>query len=149
MGGETSPMERYFLMRRTIVSLILVLVVAASVSLPVQSQSPAKREIVADVAFEFYVGDTSVPPGKYSFSAPGGGSQGLTIRAVGGKAIVDVPVVTRLARQAGASKTNLVFDKTTDRSYLSEVWIPGVDGYLVRGTTGEHLHVVVDTEAAK
>jgi len=114
-------------------------------SMSAQAQSGGK-EAIAKVEFQFEVGDKTLPSGTYRVSQPVAGMGGVTIRAVEGDAKVTVPVITRLARTNNAardSQTIMVFDKVGDKSYLSEVWIPGQDGFLVRGTTEEHKHAVV------
>ncbi len=37
----------------------------------------------------------------------------------------------------------LVFDKVGDTYYLSEAWFPGLDGFIVHTTPGEHTHETV------
>ena len=73
------------------------------------------------------------------------GADNVMIRPSGGKDTTTVPVITRLTQRVGsaqATATSLVFDTVGDRSYLSEVWIPGREGYLVRATTEAHEHAL-------
>ena len=39
---------------------------------------------------------------------------------------------------------HLVFDKVGDTYLLSELWIPGKDGYLPQITKGAHEHIVLN-----
>jgi hypothetical protein len=39
-----------------------------------------------------------------------------------------------------------VFDRVGDERFLSEVWLPGEDGYLVRGTAAQHQHDIVNSK---
>ncbi len=39
---------------------------------------------------------------------------------------------------------HLVFDKVGDTYLLSELWIPGEDGYLLQITKGAHEHIVLN-----
>lgn len=41
------------------------------------------------------------------------------------------------------SFAGLVFDVVGDKNVLSEIWIPGVDGYLIQVSKGHHTHKVV------
>jgi hypothetical protein len=53
-------------------------------------------------------------------------------------------VITRLgATEPPAAEARLVFDKVGAVSYLSELWMPGSDGYLVHAAKGKHTHVSV------
>jgi hypothetical protein len=113
----------------------------------VHAQSPA-TEMVAKVGFEFTAGDTTFPAGTYRVTRHATGLGELKIAAVGGTDKGSVAVITRLAREMAADqekRTALVFDVVNGKSYLSEVWMAGQDGFLLRGTPDEHKHVIVKT----
>jgi hypothetical protein len=98
----------------------------------------------ANVGVKFSVAGKELPAGKYSFSRD---SAGGWINIEGpGKVALRVPVVTRLA--AGIHTTpkdaHLVFDTVGGNHYLSEVWVPNQDGYLLRTTKNKHEHAVLD-----
>lgn len=120
------------------VSVVLGAAVAALASIHASAGGMDRKEIVANVAFAFYIGDTSFPAGSYNVSAMNMGADSVMIRPSGGEGTTTLPVIMRLAQPVGspqATARSLVFDKVGDRSYLSEVWIPGRDGYLVRAIT--------------
>jgi hypothetical protein len=53
-------------------------------------------------------------------------------------------VLTRIAEpDPPASEAKVVFDKVGDVYYLSEVWMPGSDGFLLMATKEKHTHVKV------
>ena len=54
---------------RRFVSMVLGAAVAALASIPASAQGMDGKEIVANVAFAFYIGDTSFPAGSYNVSA--------------------------------------------------------------------------------
>jgi hypothetical protein len=39
---------------------------------------------------------------------------------------------------------HIVFDVVGDKHMLSEIWIPGEDGYLLLATKGKHGHKVIN-----
>lgn len=130
------------------VPMVFGLAVAATLPVAASEQGMNSTEIVASVAFEFNVGETTFPAGSYTISARDIGAETVEIRPSRSKDITTVPVITRLAQRARSAKkvaSSLVFDKVGDTRYLSEVWIPGREGYLVRGTTEGHEHVLVDS----
>ncbi len=101
------------------------------------------RALTAKVDFSFDVPGKTLPAGAYVVSYNSSNPDVLVIRS-DSKAEVMVPFVTRLAQLGGSADTaRLVFDKVGNKSYLSEVWIPGEDGFLLIGTKGKHSHVVV------
>jgi hypothetical protein len=108
----------------------------------IEAASPWKR---VDVPFAFRAGDTELAAGTYKILASNE-KGAVTIKLEGPTANAEVAVVTRLARTtASAATTNLVFDMFDGTRRLSEVWIAGEDGYLVRGNLAEaeHEHVIL------
>ena len=122
-------------------NLLVVLVLAA---VGAQAQAPQR----ANVPFKFYVGGSAFEAGTYYISEIAAGAR-LEIRDSNQKALAQIAVITRLApvgRSSGSLR--LVFDEITptDR-HLSEVWMPGKDGFLVRATSEKHEHAVVPPES--
>jgi hypothetical protein len=57
----------------------------------------------------------------------------------------DVPILSRMAGPGGnPSEPRIVFDKADGMLYLSELWLPGQDGFLFRYTVEKHTHVIVN-----
>lgn len=133
-------------MRKRFLSLIVALSVAMiAVSFSAYAQSKAS-EMVAKVSFDFKAGDTSLPAGSYKFTRRSTNAPSIVISPEKGGESTIVPVITRLAQRSQASagtSGNLVFDNIGGTHVLSEVWIPGQDGFLVRATTEEHQHDIV------
>ncbi len=106
------------------------------------AQAPALR---ANIPFQFTVEGKSLPAGQYEF-IPSGNAE--TIRVVDQEKGLSSAalVVTRLG--AGIHTTpkdaHIVFDKVGDTYFLSELWIPGIDGFLLHSTRGKHEHKTVD-----
>jgi len=102
------------------------------------------RSLVAKVDFSFGVPGKTLPAGTYVVSYDSSNPAMLVIRSRDNKAEAMVPFVTRLAQLGTpADIARLVFDKVGNESYLSEVWIPGEDGFLLIGTKGKHSHTIV------
>ncbi len=103
---------------------------------------PAKnfQPHVIETTFPFDVGGKTVPAGKYEVeqTAP----TLLVFRPASGKgAIIEAPVLTRLARPLTPITTPyVIFDKVNDSYFISEVWLPAEDGFLLGGIKEEHTH---------
>jgi hypothetical protein len=123
-------------MRKHLVLVAMLLLSTALVS--VAQDFPT---VVADIPFSFTAGGKTLPAGQYQF---GEGSLGkeMVIRGENTKADVIAPVVTRLGERPG-DQAEVVFDKVENDYYLSELHIPGMDGYLFKGAPGKHTHVRV------
>ena len=97
----------------------------------------------AKIDFAFSVGNKVLPAGEYVFTKD---EQVQAFRIQGaGKTGDVVNIITLLSREVGANPKGaaLVFDTVGDKYILSEIWIPGIDGYLVQVTKGAHTHKVV------
>ena len=102
----------------------------------------AAEEIMSvSVSFDFAVEGATLPAGTYGVVVDSSrGSVALRDDRTGN--ITRLSVVTRVA-DVGRNKAYLVFDKARGSYSLSEIHIPGMDGYALAGATGEHEHVKV------
>lgn len=103
-------------------------------------QMPA---INAKIDFPFTVAGKALPAGPYSFVRD---ASALVFRVSGeGKNAAVAEILTRLTAELQPTPQNahLVFDKVGETCILSEIWIPGEDGYMVALTKGPHQHKVV------
>jgi len=118
-------------------SLLVTLVLAAGFAFA----QPAQK---VNVPFNFTIGNNHLTPGTYSFATMAAATR-LEVRDSSQKVVSVTPVITRLARsgKATSSAPRLVFDTVAEEHFLSEVWIGGTDGYLVRATAEKHEHAVV------
>jgi hypothetical protein len=96
--------------------------------------------IKTNIEFPFTVAGMVLPAGAYHFER---NEAATAFRVQGeGKNGVNVMIVTRLGGEIHTTPqdTHLVFDKVGDTYLLSEIWIPGEDGYLLLATKGRHEH---------
>jgi len=120
-------------------SLLLTLVLATGFAFA----QPAQK---VSVPFKFTIGDTHLPAGTYYFVTVAAAAR-MEVRDSGQKVVSQIPVITRLAKTGKSSTAaRLVFDTVADERFLSEIWIAGTDGYLVRATGEKHEHVHVPPE---
>ena len=103
----------------------------------------AASSVFVDTPFSFMAKDTTMPAGRYEIR-PDSDMTNLVIRSSGGSGgrTVTVPVIERLA-DTGAKESRVVFDKVEGKRYLSEVHIPGMDGFLVGIAKGKETHEVL------
>ena len=135
-------------MKQRFASVVVLSFALLAVSLSTHAQA-SDNVIAAKVAFAFHVGDKLYPAGSYQVTRRFELSKELMIRADKGGDSSPISVITRLAATKHgehATSGNLVFDRVGDERFLSEVWLPGEDGYLVRGTAEEHQHDIVESK---
>jgi hypothetical protein len=97
-----------------------------------------------NISFQFTAQGKVLPAGDYAFTPSG---QQHTINVLGpNKQEVLAPVITRLAGEMHTTPADahVVFDKVGETYFLSEIWIPGSDGYVLRTTKEKHEHRVVN-----
>ncbi len=127
-------------MRKQVLAAVVVAVFALVLA---GSLAWAASAIAVDIPFSFIVKDKEMPAGRYEIRTEGGDERELAVRSKEGGGQVLVQVIERLA-DTGAKQPKLVFDKMADgKSYLSEVHIPGRDGFLVGIAKGRETHVTV------
>jgi hypothetical protein len=99
----------------------------------------------ANIPFAFAAAGKTLPAGQYDFVRDtsdevikvAGPVKGPTVQAM---------VITRLAggMHTTPQDAHIVFDKVGEKYFLSEVWIPGVDGFLLHTTKEKHEHRIQD-----
>jgi hypothetical protein len=146
--GDPSPLGQKELMRMGFKKLasLLILCCVAAVGATVLAQAGGPREVVSEVGFEFSVGDKTFPAGTYHFVQPTSKSLVLVMRHADGGHSAKVEILARISRADNRpSGGHVVFNVSGDEGgrYLSEVWLPGQDGFLVQGTPEEHDHLTV------
>jgi hypothetical protein len=117
-------------------AMVFVFVVSAAVTY-------AQEGAVADIGFKFVAAGKTMPPGKYDLTINSDRSA-FTLAPDGKGAGVILVAMTRLAApESPSSDTRFVFDKVGDNYFLSEMWLPGEDGYLFYAAKEKHTHQVV------
>ncbi len=130
---------------KTKIALALGFIALLGLAAGFAGQSTAES-IKTKIDFPFTVGGKALPAGEYDFSAINNDQQ---FRVQGeGKNTALVNVITRLAGEMHTTPqdAHLVFDVVGDTYTLAEIWIPGVDGYVVQVTKGAHTHKVVNVQ---
>ncbi len=124
---------------------ILISVSILGLLLAASGSAQMVQAVKAKIDFAFTAKGKVLPAGQYTltYDAPTD-----TIRVVGSAkgAEVLMPVETRLAgaMHTTPADSHVVFDKVGDKYFLSELWIPGNDGFLLYMTKGKHEHAVVN-----
>jgi hypothetical protein len=100
----------------------------------------------ANVPFAFNVEGKTLPAGQYEFIPDTDTGSMRVIPAAGKGPAVLTLVMTRMAESihTTSNDSHVVFDKVGDVMTLSEVWIPGQDGFMLHLTKGKHEHRVVN-----
>jgi len=106
----------------------------------------SERGVTVKIPFQFVAGEATLPPGDYRIERDVANPTVLRVLGPDGKnSGVVLFVVTRLAPVGRSGYSSCVFDKIGSKRYLSEVWMSGQDGFLVKSTKEKHEHAVIDS----
>jgi len=99
--------------------------------------------IKATTDFSFMVGSKTLPAGAYEFVRDEN-AQSFVVRGGGNSAVI--AVITRFARELHTTPqdAHVVFDVVDGNYMLSEIVIPGQDGYMLLATKESHEHKVMN-----
>jgi hypothetical protein len=119
-------------------------VAAAVLAVLAWSGTSAVAQVTASatvtIDFAFTASGKEMPAGEYLVRTEPGR---VTVSPMGAsKEAVIMPVLTRLGRHDDDSFPELVFDKLGGKFLLSEVWVPGADGFMLLATAVEHDHAI-------
>ena len=95
-----------------------------------------------DIGFSFHAAGRVLPAGSYRI-APGAADSIIVESEKVAADRVILPIITLLGRHDLDREPELIFDKLNGQLHLSEVWLPGRDGYCLLTTKGPHEHHVV------
>ena len=123
-------------MKKYLAAVLLVLVSTAAFAAAQEASA-----VTANVPFAFLVGTKSFPAGMYEFTASDNLGEIKVLNLKGRDAAI-APVITRLSPKS-EDEAAVVFDVAGADHYLSEIYVPGLDGFLVKGSPSKHTHVTV------
>jgi hypothetical protein len=114
-------MEKEVIKGFTMLLLIVVLAFATAVA---SANAQSSKKVVADIPFEFVVGDQAMESGEYTLRANGTQGNALIIQSMDAKssAIRLTNAIERPRSQGHSTKARLVFHRYGQRYFLAEVW---------------------------
>ena len=118
--------------------VLLIGLAFVATTIPAQGQASSTR-VAADVPFNFIVGDSRLPAGKYMISELTSGRDALKINARDLQTSV-IRLSNSIERSRGKNVAKLVFHRYGDSYFLAEVW--GADRYgrqLAKSSQERHL----------
>jgi hypothetical protein len=127
-------------------SFLCVLAMGVAVLLVAGSVAWAFDPVYVEVPFDFMVRGKQMAAGRYEVMATDLQAEVLVVKNVKTGAVADATVMTRLADTEGKEAT-AVFDKAEGKYYLSELHVPGMDGFALPGAVGKHDHTKIKSEA--
>jgi hypothetical protein len=105
-------------------TMLLLIVVLAFATAVASANAQSAKKLVADIPFEFVVGDQPMASGEYTLKANGMQGQALIIQSRNAKcsAIRLTNAIERPRSQGHETKARLVFHRYGQRYFLAQVW---------------------------
>ena len=103
----------------------------------------AQETAQVTIGFSFVAEGKTMPAGPYELQLNADHTAFTLIASPKGTGVFLTTITRLAAAQSPVGDTHIVFDKVADAYYLSEVWLPGEDGYLVYAAKGQHTHQTV------
>jgi hypothetical protein len=120
--------------------MLLTIVSSALVVLGASQSANAQARYDFRMEGGFVANGKTLPAGSYVVEV-NVAENVLTVTPSDAKgASVLLPVETRVAEPKALVAPELVFDKLNGQLYLSELLVPGTDGYLLLATKAKHTH---------
>lgn len=92
------------------------------------------HKLTADIPHPFIVSGRQFDAGRYQVELPDRTHTTVIIRSLDGKSGAQALIMSGIAAPKGvAVEPKLVFESVGDQYVLSQVWMPGHDGYLIAG----------------
>jgi hypothetical protein len=128
---------------------LLTIVAAALVALGIGQVASAQTQYDFKMPNGFTAGGKTLAAGNYVLSVNPTGDV-VTLESKDSKgASALLPVETRIAERKPMAAPEVVFDKLNGQLLLSELQVPGEDGYLLLVTKAKHTHESVKGAKAK
>jgi hypothetical protein len=123
--------------------VLVMLAATALLFVAFPAVSYAQDTALVTVGFPFIAEGKTMPAGQYELQL-NTDHTAFTLTASPKETGVFLTTITRLAAaEPSVGDTHIVFDKVGNTYYLSEVWLPGEDGYLVYAAKEKHTHQTV------
>jgi hypothetical protein len=103
----------------------------------------AENTVTADIGFKFIAAGKTLPPGNYDLVVSRDRDTIRLMPETKGPDVFLLPITRLASPEVPNTDTRLVFDKVGNTSYLSEVWLPGEDGYLFYAAKEKHTHQII------
>ena len=122
-------------------TMIALAVLVCSVAVAANAQNSGRRLLIANVPFQFNVGDATLPAGEYTITQtnPASDCVVLQIRAKDGSRSMLVQMSSIVGKTAEASK--LVFHRYGNKYFFAQAWIDGdSEGLNAPGSRAERAN---------
>ncbi len=111
-------------MKKQAYTMIALLVLVGSMAVAAQAQTSGRRQLIANIPFQFNVGNKTLPAGEYSVRQVNPDSGGaLLLSSRDGNASVMIQVDSVIGKAQETAK--LTFHRYGNKYFFAQAWIDG------------------------
>jgi uncharacterized protein involved in type VI secretion and phage assembly len=103
------------------VTMLMLIVVLAFATAIVSANAQSSNRVVAEIPFQFTVGDRAMPSGKYAVKATSTQGNALMIQSADAKRSA-IRLTNSIESTRNKERARLVFHRYGERYFLAEVW---------------------------
>ena len=145
-------------MKKQAYTMMALMVLMGSLAVAARAQNNGRKQLIANIPFEFNVGDATLPAGEYTIVQvnPASDNAVLQIRAKDGSRTAMATMNSAIRKSSGGAA--LVFNRYGTKYFFAQAWVDGeTDGLLAVKSRSERatqkelaaLNVRVDTVAVR
>jgi hypothetical protein len=141
-------------MKRQAYTMIALIVLVGSVAVAAQAQTSGRTRLIANIPFEFSVGNKTLPAGEYTVSQvnPASDHAVLQLRSKNNRASAMIQMDSVIGK--AQESANLIFHRYGDQYFFAQAWVDGDNSGLEatksraeRATERELAGIKAKTEA--
>jgi hypothetical protein len=112
-------------MKKQAYTMIAMIVLLGSMAVAAQAQSSSRTQLIANIPFDFSVGNKTLPAGGYTVAQvnPASDHAVLQLRSKDGRAAAMVQMTSVIGKARESAK--LVFNRCGDHYFFAQAWVDG------------------------
>ena len=126
-------------MKKQAYTMIAMVVLVGSMAVAAKAQTSGRAQLIANIPFEFKVGDKTLPAGEYIVRQvnPSSDRAVLQLRSKDGKSSAMVQMNSAIDRAKSDEMASLIFNRYGNLYFFAQAWMPGNDGLAVAKSATE------------
>ena len=136
-------------MKRHVYNVIALMVMVGSMALAAQAQSSGRVQLIANIPFDFQVGNKKLPAGEYTVVQvnPASDNAVVQLRSKDGSASALVQMSAAMGRAEKSAK--LIFNRYGDNYFFAQAWIDGDQNGLQAATPRSERAIMLGLSGIK
>lgn len=112
-------------MKRQVYTMIAMIVLVGSMAVAAKAQTSGRNQLIANIPFQFSVGDKTLPAGEYTVLSVNADSSNvaLKIQSQDGKTSAMVRMMTVTGKAQESAK--LIFNRCGNQYFFAQAWVDG------------------------